>query len=369
MLASYGADSTNIFVDRMNGKISISGRNCLRIAYVPHRLNTDRRHQTFPLIASSAGGGTLNPDGSYPRPPPKVTSGREQSPKRFFPGPSQKPPPPPTGGGGGLGGSGGGGSSEGAGGDGDSPSGGDGNFLVRGWRERVAADSEFPFKVLIEQVIGVGASVLGDMSSRPYWGLYELDFVFSTLVVGSILNFSLMYLLAPTVGSSAASNNLIGKFFSEQTLKNWGAPGGHMFESGYSFSARATNFLYKGVVFAVVGFAAALVGTAMSNGLIALRSRLDKNFKSQNKPPNVVLNAGTWAAHMGISSNLRYQMINGLDTVVQPLLSRGVFKLYSSGLRAFNNIIGGMSFVTLAKLFGVQSSAGDEIKTSAKAKK
>ena len=33
------------------------------------------------------------------------------------------------------------------------------------------------------QFIGVGACVLGDMSSRPNWGLYELDFVFSTLVV------------------------------------------------------------------------------------------------------------------------------------------------------------------------------------------
>lgn len=33
------------------------------------------------------------------------------------------------------------------------------------------------------QVIGVGAAVLGDMSSRPYWGLYELDFVFSTIIV------------------------------------------------------------------------------------------------------------------------------------------------------------------------------------------
>lgn len=71
----------------------------------------------------------------------------------------------------------------------------------------------------------------------------------------------------------------------------------------------------QGVVFAVVGFAAALVGTAMSNGLIAARSRLDKNFKSQNKPPNVILNAGTWAAHMGVSANLRYQVINGLDMV------------------------------------------------------
>ena len=26
---------------------------------------------------------------------------------------------------------------------------------------------------------------MGDMSSRPYWGLYELDFVFSTLVVST----------------------------------------------------------------------------------------------------------------------------------------------------------------------------------------
>ncbi len=36
---------------------------------------------------------------------------------------------------------------------------------------------------VILQVIGVGAAVLGDMSSRPYWGLYELDFVFSTVIV------------------------------------------------------------------------------------------------------------------------------------------------------------------------------------------
>lgn len=35
----------------------------------------------------------------------------------------------------------------------------------------------------LSQVIGVGASVAGDMASRPNWGLNELDFVFATLVV------------------------------------------------------------------------------------------------------------------------------------------------------------------------------------------
>jgi hypothetical protein len=111
-------------------------------------------------------------------------------------------------GGSGAGGRGGGGSgsSDDASGGGDSGE----NFLLKGWRDRVAEDPSFPFKVLVEQaraplrsdasarlclhvfltrngglsqIIGVGAAVLGDMSSRPNWGLYELDFVFSTVIV------------------------------------------------------------------------------------------------------------------------------------------------------------------------------------------
>jgi Protein RETICULATA-related len=35
----------------------------------------------------------------------------------------------------------------------------------------------------IGQVIGVGAAVVGDMSTRKDWGIHELDFVFSTIVV------------------------------------------------------------------------------------------------------------------------------------------------------------------------------------------
>ena len=71
----------------------------------------------------------------------------------------------------------------------------------------------------------------------------------------------------------------------------------------------------QGLVFAVVGFAAGIVGTATSNGLLAVRQALDKNFESQNEAPNVLLNAGTWATHMGISSNIRYQILNGIDMV------------------------------------------------------
>jgi hypothetical protein len=32
----------------------------------------------------------------------------------------------------------------------------------------------------------------GDMAARPNWGINELDFIFSTLIVGLIMNFSIM---------------------------------------------------------------------------------------------------------------------------------------------------------------------------------
>lgn len=167
------------------------------------------------------------------------------------------------------------------------------------------------------QIIGVGAAVLGDMSTRPNWGLNELDFVFSTLVVGSLMNFALMYLLAPTrsAASGAASKNIIAKLFDERTLTNMGAPGGHIFEAGYSLGGRATNLAVKACMFGVIGFAAGLAGTLLSNGLIQVRQKLDPNFELQNETPNVLLNSAAWTMHMGISSNVRYQALYGLDMV------------------------------------------------------
>ena len=57
------------------------------------------------------------------------------------------------------------------------------------------------------------------------------------------------------------------------------------------------------------------VGTSISNGLITVRKMADPNFVQQNETPNIVLNSLAWTLHMGVSSNVRYQMLNGLDMV------------------------------------------------------
>lgn len=249
----------------------------------------------------------------------------------------------------------GGGSSGGGGGGGDpfysreEHEGGLLGAFWRGWQARVKADPQFAFKVLMEEVIGVGACVLGDMASRPNFGLDELDFVFSTIVVGSILNFTLMYMLAPTAAVGAVSSRLPGIFAS--------CPAGHMFEPGhFSLLDRAGTFVYKGAQFAVVGFAAGLVGTILSNVLLSVRKKMDPDFVMQNDAPPTVLNAATWALHMGLSSNARYQTLNGLEFSLARWLHPTVFKTSVFLLRGLNNVVGGVSFVTLARLTGSQKS-------------
>jgi Protein RETICULATA-related len=112
-----------------------------------------------------------------------------------------------------------------------------------------------------------------------------------------------------------------------------------------------------------VGFCAGVIGTSLSNGLIAMRKRLDPKFEVpdlaarlecqgglvwrvhcvpvhlvqfaasglqqvQNESPAVLSNSAVWATHMGLSSNVRYQALNGLDMVscrFQRLLNASMF--------------------------------------------
>ncbi|XVE84303.1 hypothetical protein DITRI_Ditri17bG0002200 [Diplodiscus trichospermus] len=220
------------------------------------------------------------------------------------------------------------------------------DLFLGGWRDRVAADPQFPFKVLMEELVGVSACVLGDMASRPNFGLNELDFVFSTLIVCSMLNFVLLYLLAPTASSSSSSLPAIFAY----------CPQSHMFEPGaYTLMNRFGTFVFKGAVFAAVGFAAGLVGTAISNGLINMRKKLNPSFETPNEAPPTLLNARTWAIHMGFSSNLRYQTLTGIEFLLAKRVSPLVFKSSVVFLRCLNNVLGGMSFVMLARMTGSQN--------------
>ena len=52
---------------------------------------------------------------------------------------------------------------------------------------------------------------------------------------------------------------------------------------------------------------------------------------------------------------------SSVSQALQPKLPPLAFRVVSSAVRTGNNILGGMSFVLLAKVLGVQQSKGDEV--------
>ena len=230
-------------------------------------------------------------------------------------------------------------------------------LLVKGWRERVAADAGFPFVVLVEQTIGVSLAVTGDALGRGDKWKEELDFIFSTLVVGSIVNFALVWLMAARVaspaGGAAAAAAAAGAGGGWAALKATFPPG-HLFQSGnYTAAQRAGTFVVRGYEFAAVGLAAGLFGTWLSNTLVEGRKKRDPTFVANASPPPL-LNASAWALHMGFSANARYQALNGMDLVLAKVLPGPAMKLTQTALRTGNNVLGGIGFVLIAKAIGAQ---------------
>lgn len=56
---------------------------------------------------------------------------------------------------------------------------------------------------------------------------------------------------------------------------------GHMFQPGFSLTQRLVNYAYKGCVFSAIGLGAGLLGTTLSNALLATRKRLHPDFQLQ----------------------------------------------------------------------------------------
>lgn len=73
--------------------------------------------------------------------------------------------------------------------------------------------------------------------------------------------------------------------------------------------------------------------------------------------PPLFRTALVWGLFMGVSSNLRYQVVFGLERLVDMTIARRVPQVAygtSVGIRFVNNVIGGENFIDMARWAGVQ---------------
>lgn len=247
-------------------------------------------------------------------------------------------------------------------------------LLVNGVKDRITADPDFTYKLLVE--CGLDAAIiLGvNYNLRGEDFLAEIDFTLCQLAISLLSDFALVYLLAPTtastalakIGAVASTNSTNSRSTRIRRLKAWvEALPAHVFQRSsiststppFTIGHRAGTFLLKAVQYGSVGSTMGFLGTSAVHALIRTRELLDPAFS----PPATVQSpqgvAAAWGTFMASSSNVRYNLVNASEDF---LYSKGgvIGKLGSVVLRLANNWAGAAQWIVLCNrttLFNVET--------------
>ncbi|XP_010535646.1 PREDICTED: protein RETICULATA-RELATED 1, chloroplastic [Tarenaya hassleriana] len=236
-------------------------------------------------------------------------------------------------------------------------------FLMRNCsmlRNRMLADPSFLFKVGTEIAIDSCCATFAEVQKRgeDFWSEFEL--YAADLLVGIVVDIALVGLLAPYARIGKPSVASKGLFRDLQRAS--AALPSSVFEAerpGCKFTVqqRIATYFYKGILYGSVGFGCGLIGQGIANLIMTAKRSIKKSEEDIPVPP-LFQSAALWGFFLAVSSNTRYQIINGLERVVEAsaVAKRvpAVALAFTVGVRFANNIYGGMQFVDWAKMSGVQ---------------
>lgn len=226
-------------------------------------------------------------------------------------------------------------------------------------RNRMLADPSFLFKIGTEIVIDSCCATFAEVQKRgkDFWAEFEL--YVADLLVGVVVNIALVGMLAPYVriGQPSLSKGFLGRL-----QHAYGALPSSVFEAErpgcrFSVQQRIGTYFYKGVLYGSVGFACGIIGQGIANLIMTAKRSIKKSEEDIPVPP-LLKSAALWGVFLAVSSNTRYQVINGLERLVEasPMAKQvpPVAMAFTVGVRFANNIYGGMQFVDWARWSGVQ---------------
>ncbi|GAB4824775.1 retention in endoplasmic reticulum protein 1 [Ancistrocladus abbreviatus] len=226
-------------------------------------------------------------------------------------------------------------------------------------RNRMLADPSFLFKVGAEVLIDSCCATFAEVQKRgkDFWAEFEL--YLADLLVGVVVDIALVGLLAPyaRIGQQRVSRGSLASIkHACDSLPS------SVFEAErpgcrFSMKLRIAAYFYKGILYGSVGFGCGIIGQGIANFIMNAKRSIKKSDEDIPVPP-LVKSAALWGVFLAVSSNTRYQIINGLECLVEasPLAKKipPVAMAFTVGVRFANNIYGGMQFVDWAKWSGVQ---------------
>ncbi|KAI5325736.1 hypothetical protein L3X38_034810 [Prunus dulcis] len=226
-------------------------------------------------------------------------------------------------------------------------------------RDRMLADPSFLFKIGTEIVIDSCCATFAEVQKRgkDFWAEFEL--YVADLLVGVVVNVALVGMLAPyaRIGQPSLSKGFLGRL-----QHSYGALPSSVFEAErpggrYSVNQRIATYFFKGILYGTVGFGCGIIGQGIANLIMTAKRSVKKSEEDIPVPP-LIKSAVLWGVFLAFSSNTRYQIINGLERLVEasPMAKQipPVALAFTVGVRFANNIYGGMQFVDWARWSGVQ---------------
>ena len=228
---------------------------------------------------------------------------------------------------------------------------------IPAFRDRLVADRLYFFKILAEVSIDSACATVAELRKRgdEFWS--EFEFYLSDLIVGLVLDVVLVSLLAP-VAVPGRTRKLPSK-----GLRAWSAklPSASFAKSEpgkrFSISDRIGCYVARGLEYSLAGMTCGFVGQAMASGLMVAKRKYMGASADDVAVPPVFQTALVWGAFMGLSANTRYQIVFGLERIVDETIARRVPQiayLTTTIIRFANNVVGGEQFIDMARWAGVQ---------------
>ncbi|KAG2685894.1 hypothetical protein I3760_10G147500 [Carya illinoinensis] len=226
-------------------------------------------------------------------------------------------------------------------------------------RNRMLADPSFLFKVGTEIVIDFCCATFAEVQKRgkDFWAEFEL--YVADLTVGLVVCVALVGMMAPYVRIGGPT---ISKGFLGRMQHAYGALPSSVFEAErpgcrFTFEQRIAAYFYKSILYGSVGFGCGIIGQGIANLIMNVNRSIKKSEEDIPVPP-LLKSAVLWGVFLAVSSNTRYQIINGLECLVErSAIAKQVPSIalaFTVGVRFANNVYGGMQFVDWARWSGVQ---------------
>ncbi|KAL4275754.1 hypothetical protein HN51_058583 [Arachis hypogaea] len=234
----------------------------------------------------------------------------------------------------------------------------------QGFRERLLADPKFLHRLAIEEAISITTTLIAQYEKRKENFFQELDYVITDTVRGSIVDFFTVWLPAPTLSflsyadeANAPENinsliGLLGSIPDNAFQKN---PAG----INWNLNHRIASVVFGGLKLAGVGFISSIGAVASSNSLYAIRKLLNPAVVTQQQIVRspILKTAVVYSLFLGISSNLRYQVIAGLveHRLSEQFASQTLFvNMVSFVARTVNSYWGTQQWIDIARATGLQ---------------